>query len=89
LYDLFVTCEDLPGWDSVASLALVSGSSDASTEPGRELRTLASRFASDAAALQALDEAGDEILTRLEKRHQKWPKPFAHTSTGMAIGRPP
>jgi rifampicin phosphotransferase len=67
LYDLFVASEDLLGWGSVASLGLVAGSSDASTEPGRELRTLASRFSADAAALRALDEAGDDILDRVQE----------------------
>lgn len=67
LYDLLVTCEDLLGWDSPASLALVSGSSGASAEPGRELQALASRFATDAAALQALDQPGDDIVSRLEQ----------------------
>jgi pyruvate,water dikinase len=67
LYELLVACEDLLGWDSVASLALVAGSSDVSAEPGRELRVLASRFATEAAALRALDEAGDDVLARLQE----------------------
>jgi rifampicin phosphotransferase len=67
LYDLFVACEDLLDWDSVASLALVAGSSDVSAEPGRELRALASRFASDAAALEVLNEAGDHVLVPLQE----------------------
>ena len=67
VYDLLVACEDLLGWDSVAALALVSGSSEVSAEPGRELRALATRFASDTSALRALDEAGDDVLARLEE----------------------
>jgi rifampicin phosphotransferase len=67
LYDLLVTCEDLLGWDSVAALALVAGSSDVSTEPGRELGALASRFASDAAAPRTLHEAGDDVVARLQE----------------------
>ena len=67
LYELLVACEDLLGWDSVASLALVAGSSDVSAEPGRELRVLASRFATEAAALRTLDEAGDDVLARLQE----------------------
>ena len=67
LYELLVACEDLLGWDSVASLALVAGSSDVSAEPGRELRVLASRFATEAAALRALDQAGDDVLARLQE----------------------
>ena len=67
LYELLVACDDLLGWDSVASLALVAGSSDVSAEPGRELRALASRFATDAAALRALDEADDGVLARLQE----------------------
>jgi rifampicin phosphotransferase len=67
VYDLLVACEDLLGWDSVASLALVAGSSDVSAEPGRELLALASRFAADAAALRALEEAGGDVLARLQE----------------------
>ncbi|HEX6246829.1 MAG TPA: PEP/pyruvate-binding domain-containing protein, partial [Nocardioidaceae bacterium] len=66
LYDLLVTCEDLLGWDSVASLALVAGSSDASTEPGRELSALAARFAANPAAAEVLDEAAADVRARLE-----------------------
>lgn len=65
--DLLVAGEDLLGWDSVASLALVAGSSDTSAEPGREMRALASRFAADDAALQALDQAGNDVLDRLRE----------------------
>ena len=67
LYELLVACEEVLGWDSVASLALVAGSSDVSAEPGRELRVLASRFATEAAALRALDQAGDDVLARLQE----------------------
>ena len=67
VYDLLGTCEDMLGWDSAASLALVAGSSDVSAEPGRELRALASRFASDDAALRALDAPGDDVPARLHE----------------------
>lgn len=66
LNDLLVTCAELLGWDSVASLALAAGSSDASTEPGRELSALASRFAANPAAAQVLDDAAADVLARLE-----------------------
>jgi pyruvate,water dikinase len=67
VYDLLVACEELLGWNSVASLALVAGSSDVSAEPGRELRALASRFASNPAALRTLDDAGDDVVDRLQE----------------------
>lgn len=67
LYDLLLACEELLGWDSVASLALIAGSSDASSAPGRELHLLASRFASDPAALDVLDHAGDDVVARLQE----------------------
>ncbi|WP_152364240.1 PEP/pyruvate-binding domain-containing protein [Microlunatus speluncae] len=41
LGDLHFTCEELFGWDTVGSLALVSGLSTRSTEPGRRLAELA------------------------------------------------
>jgi len=76
LYDLLVACEHLLGWDSAASLALVSGSSETSTEPGRELRALASRFATDPAALQAHDDPGDDILARLHEASPEMAEAF-------------
>jgi rifampicin phosphotransferase len=66
LYDLVTTCEQLLGWDSVAALALLAGSSEASSEPGRELHALASRFAPDQAVVDVLDQGGDDVVTRLE-----------------------
>jgi rifampicin phosphotransferase len=95
VYDLLVACEDLLGWDSVASLALVAGSSEVSAEPGRELGALASRFASDPAALRALNEAGADVLDRLQAASPELSEAFrayldryGHRTTGYDPGDP-
>jgi rifampicin phosphotransferase len=71
LYQLAEVCQELLGWDAVQALALLSGTSVASSEPGRELRALAQRIAADPAALQALTEPGGERLAGL-RRSAPW-----------------
>jgi pyruvate,water dikinase len=95
LYDLWVACEELLGWDSVASLALVAGSSDVSAEPGRELHVLASTFASDAEACSVLDDAGDDVLARLKEASPESAEAFrtyldryGHRTVGYDPGDP-
>jgi phosphohistidine swiveling domain-containing protein len=67
LYELGRVCEELLGWDVLASLSLLTGSSEASFEPGRELASLGARFASDPKAVRALDEPGEDVLARLRE----------------------
>jgi rifampicin phosphotransferase len=67
IYELGGACEDLLGWDTLASLSLLSGSSESSSEPGLKLRGLASRFASDPRVVRVLDEAGEDVLVRLRR----------------------
>jgi phosphohistidine swiveling domain-containing protein len=65
LYELGVICQEFFGWDFTRTLLLLSGSSVASSEPGRELRALAERVAVDQAALRAITEPGGDRLTAL------------------------
>ena len=95
LYDLWVACEELLSWDSVASLALVAGASDVSAEPGRELHVLASTFASDAEAFSVLDDAGDDVLARLKEASPESAEAFrtyldryGHRTVGYDPGDP-
>jgi rifampicin phosphotransferase len=65
LYELGVVCQELLGWGLVRALALLTGSSTTSSEPGRELRALAVRLAADAQASQALTGPSGDPLTSL------------------------
>ena len=67
LYELSVTCQDVLGWDSGQSLSLVTGASQASSEPGRVLQDLAGRIAADAPAFQALTTPEGDPLTELQR----------------------
>lgn len=65
LYELGVICQELFGWDMTQALQLLTGSSSASSEPGRELRALAERIAADPAALAAIAGPGHDRLSAL------------------------
>lgn len=65
LYELGATCQELLGWDVGRALCLLTGTSVASTEVGRELRTLAERIAADPRARQAIATPGGDRLAKL------------------------
>jgi phosphohistidine swiveling domain-containing protein len=65
--ELIVTCEQLLGWESLAALALVTGHSGASSEPGHALDALALQFAQDPAVTRVLEGAGDDVVARLRE----------------------
>ncbi|HLX87376.1 MAG TPA: PEP/pyruvate-binding domain-containing protein [Acidimicrobiales bacterium] len=67
LYEFGVTCRELFGWDVERALYLVTGASEASSEPGRELASLAQRIAADAAALRAITESDADRRARLRQ----------------------
>lgn len=73
LYELDVVCQELLGWQSGRSLSLVTGSSQASSEPGRMLQDLAQRIAAD-------PTAADEIPAFLER--------YGHRPTSYDPGDP-
>lgn len=62
VYELGGICQELLGWDIPRALCLLTGSSVASSEAGRELQALAARIADDPAAREAvMAPAGDEV----------------------------
>jgi rifampicin phosphotransferase len=67
LYQLGGICQELFGWDMPQALQLLSGSSTASSEPGRELRALAQRIAADSPALEAITGPGEDRLSDLRR----------------------
>lgn len=67
LYELATTCQELLGWDMGQAVSLLTGTSQASSEPGRELRALAERIAVDPPALRAMTAAGGDLLSRLRR----------------------
>lgn len=67
LYELGVTCRELFGWEFPETLQLLTGSSIASSEPGRALQTLAERVAADPVALESLTAGGAHRLSRLRQ----------------------
>ena len=67
LYELGAVCRELLGWDVVQALSLVTGASQASSEPGRELAALAQRVAADPSALQAITGPGGDRRARLRQ----------------------
>jgi rifampicin phosphotransferase len=67
LYELGVICQELFGWDMAQALQLLTGSSTASSEPGRELRALAERIAADPPALEAITGPGEDRLPDLRR----------------------
>lgn len=67
LYELSEVCRELLGWDVERALSLVTGASEASSEPGRELTALAKRIAADDSALQALTGSTLDRRARLRE----------------------
>lgn len=67
LYELGAICRELLGWDVIQALSLVTGTSEASSEPGRELRALAKRIAAEPPAFQAIAGPGGDPLSRLRQ----------------------
>ena len=67
LYQLGGICQELFGWDVPQALQLLSGSSRASSEPGRELRALAQRIAAYSPALEAITGRGEDRLSDLRR----------------------
>lgn len=67
LYEFGVVCEELLGWDVERALSLVTGASQMSSEPGRELADLARRIAADPSALEAITGPGQDWRARLRQ----------------------
>ena len=68
LYELGTVCADLLGWEPAHALALVAGTSQASSEPGRALAALADTVRRSPEALAAVREGRSDTLDRLRDR---------------------
>jgi len=67
LHELGVLCQELFGWDMPQALQLLTGSSTASSEPGRALQALAERIAADPPALAAITGRSEDRLSDLRQ----------------------
>ena len=67
LHELGEICRELLGWDIEQALSLITGASQASSEPGRELAALARRIAADPSALSAVTGPGGGRRARLRQ----------------------
>ena len=65
IYRLGQVAQELLGSDAAQTLAPVSGTSAASSEPGRALETLCAAIAASAAARDVISQAGADVLERL------------------------
>ena len=65
LYELSTVCERLLGWTSAQTVALVSGTSEASSEPGRALSELAASARSSSGAMAIIRAGRSDALERL------------------------
>lgn len=64
-YELGTACEELLGWDPARTVTLLSGTSGASSEPGRALADLASAVRGSPAALAIIRDGSSEAVERL------------------------
>jgi pyruvate,water dikinase len=65
MYELGQVGKEVLGWDAAQTLALVSGTSAASSEPGRALEQLSAAVAASSAAREVVSAAGADVLERL------------------------
>ena len=65
-YELAKACMELLGWGSGEALTLLTGTSEASSEPARRLGQVAAMAASSAGARDAVEEGGPELTQRLQ-----------------------
>jgi pyruvate,water dikinase len=65
LYELEQVGNELLGWSAAETLALVSGTSAATSSPGRALDELSEAIAASAAAREVVSTSGENVLERL------------------------
>ena len=65
MYELYLACRDLLGWDALEMLRLLEGLSTTSTEPARAMAPLVEQARSRPELLELLDEADESTLSRL------------------------
>lgn len=67
IYELYLTCRDLLGWDTPEMLRLLEGLSTTSTEPARAMAPLVEQVRSRSELLALLDEADASTLPLLRR----------------------
>ncbi len=67
VYELTLACRELLGWQPAQALALLSGTSEASSEPGRRLEELAQMVAESEAALAEFEEPATTLAGLRER----------------------
>ena len=67
MYELYLACRDLLGWDATEMLQLLEGLSVASTEPARAMAPLVEQARSRSDILALLDEADASTLALLSR----------------------
>lgn len=95
VYQLGEICHELLGWDVTRALHLLTGTSVASSEPGRELRALAVRFAADPTILELITTPGGDRLGALRevapwaaKEFEEYLERYGHRTVGYDPGDP-
>lgn len=95
VYELGAACRDLLGWDASQALALLGGTSEASSAPSRALGALAAAAAPSPGAREAIAEGGPKILDRLRTAAPDLAQAFAscledhgHRTTAYDPGAP-
>ena len=95
VYEFGVVCRELLGWDVVRALSLVTGTSQASSEPGRELAALAHRIAADPPACQAVTGPSGNLRARLRqsapwaaKAMDEYLERYGHRTVNLDPGAP-
>jgi rifampicin phosphotransferase len=67
-YELAQSCQELLGWSTADSLALLAGTSEASSEPGRKLFELSQLVAASDVGRQIVEESSSDTLARLAEQ---------------------
>lgn len=85
VYELTLACEESLGWDTAQALALLSGLSEASSEPSYELAELAIIASRSPTGRAAIKRGGADVLQRLREAA---PEVADATSTVTATAPP-
>jgi rifampicin phosphotransferase len=93
LHELCATTRDLLGWSTPQTMALLSGISKASSEPGRRLAELADLVSASPAARRALATGSDlsrlqEVAPNVSAAWQAYLDDYGHRPLGSDPGEP-
>lgn len=95
VYNLITICREVLGWDAGRSLALLSGTSVATSAPTRALAAVASLVADPVAVRRVLEQPDDDLFERLSRVEPKagaafdaWCDTYAWRALGEDPGAP-